>query len=71
MSPAQVDRGDALRGGGDDLHPQGFGNARAIGWVTLGTIVDMTLLDEVWRVTHRPGCIIEQGLSLLVGHQIE
>src|SRR5690554_6726224 len=50
---------------------QGGFHTRTIGWICLGAVVDMALLDEVWGIAHGPCGVVEQRLLLFRSHQAE
>src|SRR6266436_514456 len=47
-----------------ELDAQRFRNACAVGWIRLGAVADIPLLDVQFRVAHRACRILEQQLLL-------
>ena len=51
--------------------PQGFRHAFAVGRVATVAVADVAVFDEVGRVAHSCGGVVEQSLFLCVVHQVK
>ena len=58
-------RGDRLR---SEIDAQRLGDAGAVGWIRLGAVADIPLLDVQFRVAHGTRRVLEQQLLLRRRH---